>query len=200
MSTSQEIRIEVQTLREQYREVLLQASQKAAEGVLKYLPPPGERLNAIQAANVRWEMLQGGFSHREIHAILSKFNAIAENKGVYPTTPQEWDTFIDEKYLGLVGPETSRFTLTLLQMAWSGRLNNPVLNAHERAVFSIGKRINTILAANPADKDQIVGVVAKECGVQPEMVYRVATGGTRVTGQILMKMDRVVRRLEVTDE
>jgi len=48
MSTTAEIRSEVQTLHTQIREKLLAAAEKAYEGVSKYFPKePGEKLGAI---------------------------------------------------------------------------------------------------------------------------------------------------------
>lgn len=197
MSTTQDIRAEAQVLREQYREVLLTAAQRAAEGVLQQLPAEGERITAVRAANIRWAMLLGGFTHREHQEVMSRLNAIAENKGVYPTSTEEVVALIEASCVGSDFHEgTKRVTLYILKEKWGHRLSHPLLNAHERVVFSIGKRIQTILESNPEDRGSLVASIATATGVQEVMVYRVATGGTKVPSVILQKMDRAVRRIE----
>jgi hypothetical protein len=199
MSTTQEIRAEAQVLREQYREVLLTAAQKAASGILEQLPVEGERITAIRAANIRWAMLLAGFTHRENQELMSKLNAIAENKGVYPTTEEEVVTLIETACIGSdFHEDTKRATMYLLKEKWGWRLSHPLLNAHERMVFSIGKRLQAILQENAENKDALVATIATATGVQEVMVYRVATGGTKVPGVILQKMDRAIRRVEET--
>jgi hypothetical protein len=160
------------------------------------MPEAGNKLTAIQAANIRWEMLLGGFNHQEIQSVLSKFNAVGENKAAFPATEAEWVAFIDDKYLGVFTPEITRFTLFLKQQQYTYRLNTPTLTAHEKTVFSIGRRIKAVLAAQPEQEQAVVNNIATASGVAPEMIYRVATGGPRVTGGMLIKMDRAVRRVE----
>lgn len=197
MSTTQEIRAEAQVLREQFREAILLAAQKASEGILKQLPAEGERITAVRAANIRWAMLSAGFTHREHQEVMARLNAVAENKGVYPTTTEEVERLIENACIGQEFNEgTKRITLFLLKEKWGWRLSHPLLNAHERMVYSIGKRLQTVFEQNPDEKNDLVLSIATACGVQDQMVYRVATGGTKVPGAILQKMDRAVRRIE----
>lgn len=198
MSTNQELRIEVQGLRSQIREKLLTAAEKSFDKLLPHFPKePGEKLGAISAANIRWEMIQAGFTYEEVQAIFSKMNALTENKTPFPATVAEWTYFIEDKYLGYITPTTHRFTLGLLQRRYSRRLTGPLLNAHERTVVSIGKRIRAIHEKIPvAQVEQVMADIAASAGVQAEMVWRVATGGTRVTGAILGKMDHCIRQME----
>lgn len=197
MSTTQEIRAEVQALREQVREKLLTAAEKSYEGVSKFFPKQdGDKLGAIGSANVRWEMLKAGFTHEENTAIQSKLTALTENKLPWPASKEEWVKFVDEKYLGSVTNETHRYTLGLKLRAYKRRMYEPLLNAHEKASFSIGKRIRAIHEQAPDQIDATIKDIAMSTGVQPEMVWRVATGGTKVTGGILKKMDSVVRAIE----
>jgi len=197
MSTTHELRSEVQTLHQKVREVLLLASEKAAPGVLPLLPKnETDRISAVQAAGIRWELLQAGFTYDEVSGILSKLNANNENKLPFPQTTPEWTHFVEEKYLGFITPETHRFTLVLKQRAYSRRLVDVPYNAHERAVISIAKRLQALLSTAAEQKEAIVLDLAKSTGVQPEMIWRVATGGTRVTGGILMKLDHHLRALE----
>jgi hypothetical protein len=192
-----DLRTEVQVLREQVREKLLVAAQKASEGVLQLFPKTeNEKLGAVQAANIRWEMLKAGFAHEEIFSILSKLTALSENKKAFPANEAEWTHFVEEKYLGYITPATHRFSLALLQRRYTRRLTAPLLNSHERAVYSIGTRIRSIMERVPAQVNDIVNDLAKSVGVQPEIIWRVATGGTRVTGSILTKLDHHVRAME----
>lgn len=198
MSTTAEIRSEVQTLHTQIREKLLAAAEKAYEGVSKYFPKePGEKLGAIGSANVRWELLKAGFTHEENTSIQSKFSALIENKLPLPATKEEWVQFVDQSYFGSIHDLTHRYTLGLKLRAYRRRMFEPLLNAHERASFSIGKRIRAIHEQMPLQIEEVNKDIAKSVGVQPEMVWRVATGGTKVTGQILSKMDSVIRQIEM---
>lgn len=197
MSTNAEVRAEVSQLQEKYRTILMEAAEKSAEGVLKLMPTDAETFSATKYARMRWEMLKGGFSHREIQGVLSKVAAISENKSEYPHTVEEWKALVASKYLSEITVETKRITLHILQQQYYNRLNCPTLNAHERAVFSIGKRINAVLERDPAETEGLIATIASECKVQPEMVYRVSTGGTKVTANILHLMDRSVRRIEL---
>lgn len=200
MSTTQEVRVEVQNLREQVREILLTAAEKSYKDVVDSFPKePGEKLGAIGAARLRWAMLQGGFKYEEIVAITSKINAKIENKEPLPAELHEWTQFVEEEYLGFVTKETHRYTLGVKYRAYTRRLHEPLFNSHERMVVSIAKRLQTVMLRfpTPVETDTFINDLAKSCDVQSEMVWRVSTGGTRVTGGILHKMDHFLRQVEL---
>lgn len=197
MTSTVELRREVKEMQAKLWEVLKDCCTRSAEDVIAALPDDGEQFSAIHAARLRWAMLKGGFTHSEIVAMTSRLNKLHE-AGKTPNTEVEWEEFVAEEYLkmGSIDDDTHRATLYILHQRYSTRLENPQLNAHEKMIYVLGKRINRCLDAHPTLKEDLVETLASETKLPTEMIWRISTGGLRVAGVLLEKIGRAVSRME----
>lgn len=201
--TNAELLKECSDLYPKIEEIYLKTSSKVAENVLKHMPAAGEKLTASQYASIRWELLNGGFDYWDVRKIMSKLSAISENLMPYPVNESEFVAFIHEKVLGTfdVNQNYTRTTLWLLSEEWTNRVKGPQLNAHEKCVIGIARRVNRLLAGtDEIEREKLITRIANDAKIQAEMVYRVATGGTKIPSKLLMVLDKAVRRIEISLE
>lgn len=195
MTKTNQLRSEIQLLQDQVRLQLVEAAKACAENVLPLLPGPGESLTTQQFAKIRWEMLCAGFTHNEISGIMSKIKAAAANQESLKSE-NDWVSLVATRYLEPLDENTDAFDLYMYQGSYKDRLEGKLLNQHEKLVFLTGKRINEILLGKSPEKQSAhIKRIATDTGVTEELVWRMATGGTRVPSSILDKTNRVLRRM-----
>ena len=192
----------VQTLQDQVRLQLVEAANKAWDHTQPLLPGVGEQFTPITFAKLRWEMLKSGFSHSEIAVVTNKLKARLD-AGTPVQSLTEWIRTIAVDALLPISDETSQFALYILEGGYKDRLAGKILNAHEKICYLTAKRIQELVEDESDDvRNAAFERIATECGINEEMIWRVATGGTRIPGSLLDKINRVLRRIDsvVTDE
>lgn len=193
MTKTQQLRSDVQALQDKVRVQLLEAANSCSEAILDVLPGAGEAFTPQIYATIRWEMLKAGFSHSEIAGITSKLKCRPQPV----KTPEEWIHVVTVDYLAPIAEDTDTFDLYIYQGTYQDRLAGKILNAHEKLCFLTAKRINEFLETRDLEKrPQIIKRFAVEWGMTEEMVWRVATGGTRVPASLLDKVNRSLRRID----
>ena len=194
------MRKEVQDLQDKVRLELVIAAEKCFDEVMSYLPGEGEPLGAQAYARIRWAMLKAGFSHDEIVGVISKLKAADANKKQIKTI-LEWAKMVGVTYLEPINDQTSSTSLLLKKAAYARRLSGVVLDPHERLVFLTGKRLREIMDSLPeAEQGELISGMSKDLGIIEELLWRVATGGHKVAGVHLEKINRWIRQFNFKRE
>ena len=178
------------------------AASESYPNVAPILPKKkGEPWSAVQSAKLRWAMLGAGFTHKEIGDVSRRLWLCTKEGEDYaaihpPADQTSWVDFVQEATVGPLRGTYKLLTLRVLDMRFAHRLAAPILNDHEKTVFNLAKRMHGLLSDNKEENRALIEALAQAVDVQPQLIYRVMTGGAKVPKLILSRILRAVSQFE----
>ena len=190
---------EVKTLRRKVLEDTLSNAVSAFPHVFKMLPErKGAEWTPREMAQMRWKLLNAGFSHEEAQAVnrrmcLAVQTGAEHEETKLPVNLDTWLEFVEDACVPRLQGTMQYVDLKVIRDDLKSRFEDEKFSPHEAAVIKMGQQLQDFLENKPpAAQETIIKYFAQTIDVRPEVVWRVATGSPKITQIHLGRLVRAI--------